>query len=72
MNEEKIKKRIIISVLLSTMILAMKACATESDGMISIQLYTNAGDHNSTAEWYIVDRTTAAGTDDMGNDINLS
>lgn len=42
-----------------------------ADGSISIQLYDNMGDHNSTSDWYTVDKNTATGTDIMGNKIDL-
>lgn len=42
------------------------------DGTVTIQLYDNLGDHNSTSAWYTVDRKTAEGTDDiMGDKIDL-
>lgn len=42
-----------------------------ADDSISIQLYDNMGDHNSTSDWYTVDKKTAVGTDIMGNKIDL-
>ena len=36
------------------------AAQTNEDGSVSIQVYENLGDHNSTAAWYTVDRLTAA------------
>lgn len=42
-----------------------------ADDSISIQLYDNMGDHNSTSDWYTVDKETAVGTDIMGNKIDL-
>ena len=42
-----------------------------ADGSISIQLYDTMGDHNSTSDWYTVDKNTATGTDIMGNKIDL-
>lgn len=47
------------------------AAQTNEDGSVSIQVYENLGDHNSTAAWYTVDRTTGAGTDASGGDISL-
>ena len=44
---------------------------TNDDGSVSIQVYENLGDHNSTAAWYTVDRTTAAGTDGSGGTVDL-
>ena len=41
------------------------------DGTISIQLYDNMGDHNSTSDWYTVDPKTAVGTDITKNKIDL-
>lgn len=35
---------------------------TNEDNTVTVQLYDNLGDHNSTAAWYIVDRFTAVGT----------
>lgn len=48
------------------------AAQTNDDGSVSIQVYENLGDHNSTAAWYTVDRITASGTDGSGNTINLA
>ena len=42
------------------------------DGTVSIQLYDNMGDHNSTSAWYTVDPKTAVGTDIMENKIDLN
>ena len=47
------------------------AAQTNDDGSVSIQVYENLGDHNSTAMWYTVDRITAVGTDGSGNEVNL-
>ena len=47
------------------------AAETNADGSVSVQVYTNLGDHNSTAEWYTIDRNTATGTDSSGNEIDL-
>ena len=48
------------------------AAQTNDDGSVSIQVYENLGDHNSTAAWYTVDRTTGAGTDASGGEIDLA
>ena len=48
------------------------AAQTNDDGSVSIQVYENLGDHNSTAAWYTVDRATAAGTDGSGNEVDLA
>ena len=48
------------------------AAQTTEDGSVSIQVYENLGDHNSTAAWYTVDRVTAAGTDGSGNEVDLA
>lgn len=47
------------------------AAQTNDDGTVSIQVYENLGDHNSTAAWYTVDRLTGAGTDGAGTEVNL-
>ena len=47
------------------------AAQTNDDGSVTIQVYENLGDHNSTAAWYTVDRTTAAGTDADGHEVEL-
>lgn len=47
------------------------AAQTQEDGSVSIQVYENLGDHNSTAAWYTVDRVTAAGTDGSGSEVDL-
>ena len=48
------------------------AAQTNEDGSVSIQVYENLGDHNSTAAWYTVDRLTAAGTDGSGQEVALA
>lgn len=35
---------------------------TNEDNTVTVQLYENLGDHNSTAAWYLVDRFTGTGT----------
>ena len=47
------------------------ACALNEDGTVTIQVYENLGDHNSTAAWYTVERTTAQGTDGAGQPVDL-
>lgn len=47
------------------------ASEVNQDGTVSIQLYDNMGDHNSTSAWYTVDSKTAVGTDVMENKIDL-
>ena len=48
------------------------AAMTNVDNTVTVQLYRNLGDHNSTAAWYVVDRFTATGTDlTSGEEINL-
>ena len=48
------------------------ASIMNDDGTISIQLYDNLGDHNSTSDWYTVDNKTAVGTDILGNTVDLT
>lgn len=48
------------------------AAQTNDDGSVSIQVYENLGDHNSTAAWYTVDRITGAGTDGTGAEVDLA
>ena len=48
------------------------AVQSNDDGSVSIQVYENLGDHNSTAAWYTVDRITATGTDGSGNGVDLA
>ena len=48
------------------------AAQTNEDGSVTIQVYENLGDHNSTAAWYTVDRTTGAGTDESGGEVALA
>ena len=50
----------------------VSAAQTNDDGSVSIQVYENLGDHNSTAAWYTVDRATATGTDGSGNEVDLA
>lgn len=47
------------------------AAQTNDDGSVAIQIYENLGDHNSTADWYTVNRITATGTDSSGTEISL-
>ena len=47
------------------------ASDVNQDGTVSIQLYDNMGDHNSTADWYTVNAMNATGEDIMGNKIDL-
>lgn len=47
------------------------AAQTNDDDSVTIQVYENLGDHNSTAAWYTVNRLTGAGTDANGAEINL-
>ena len=42
------------------------------DGTVSIQLYDNMGDHNSTSDWYTVDPKTGIGTDLLNEKIDLT
>jgi len=39
------------------------------DGIVTLQIYQNLSDHNSTAAWYQVDRCTAGGTNRMTGDV---
>lgn len=41
---------------------------TNVDGTVTIQLYENLSDHNSTWAWYTVDRRTGIGTDDISGE----
>ena len=50
----------------------MAAAQTNPDGTVTIQVYQNLGDHNSTAAWYTVDRLTAQGTDGTGASVDLN
>lgn len=46
---------------------------TGEGGTVTIQVYENLGDHNSTAAWYTVDRFTGQGTDvNTGEAVDLS
>ena len=49
----------------------LSASKVNDDGTVSIQLYDNMGDHNSTSDWYTVDPKTAVGTNVMGDKIDL-
>ena len=45
---------------------------SNADGTVTIHLYDNMGDHNSTSAWYTVDRWSTVGTDDiMGDEVNF-
>lgn len=49
------------------------AAADNGDGTVTIQIYQNLGDHNSTAAWYQVDRITGEGEDvSSGNEVDLT
>lgn len=49
------------------------AAVTNEDGTVTIQVYENLNDRNSTAVWYTVDRRTGKGTDvNTGEAVDLS
>lgn len=48
------------------------ASQENEDGTISIQLYDSFDGHNSTSDWYTVNKKTAIGTDILGNKIELN
>lgn len=49
------------------------AAQNNPDGTVTIQLYDNLEDHNSTSAWYTIDPVTLIGTDDMtGETIDLN
>lgn len=50
----------------------VSAAETNADGSVTVQIYRSLGDHNSTAEWYTLDRITASGTDSAGNAVELA
>lgn len=51
----------------------MVASITNEDNSVTVQLYDNLGDHNSTAAWYLLDRFTARGTEMIsGEEIDLT
>ena len=51
---------------------SLSAAMTNEDNTVTVQLYDNLGDHNSTSAWYIFDRFTAKGTDLLnGAEIDL-
>lgn len=50
----------------------LSAAETNADGSVTVQVYRNLGDHNSTSEWYTLDRLTASGTDSAGNAVELA
>ncbi len=45
---------------------------TEQDGIVTLHLYDIFDNHAATADWYYVDRTTAAGRDILDNPVNLN
>ncbi|MBR4260945.1 MAG: DUF3298 domain-containing protein [Clostridia bacterium] len=47
------------------------ASDVNQDGTVSIQLYDNMGDHNTTSDWYTVDAKTAVGENIMKEKIDL-
>lgn len=49
----------------------MAAAETSEDGKVLIQIFSNNGGHNSTADWYTVDRITAEGTNIAEENIDL-
>lgn len=51
---------------------SMTGAMTNEDNTVTVQLYDNLGDHNSTAAWYVLDRFTATGTNLMtGEQVDL-
>lgn len=50
----------------------LSAAEANADGSVTVQIYRSLGDHNSTAEWYTLDRLTASGTDSAGNAVELA
>lgn len=49
------------------------AAADHGDGTVTIQIYQNLSDHNSTVAWYQIDRCTGAGKDvNSGDPIDLT
>ena len=51
---------------------SLAAAMTNEDNTVTVQLYDNLGDHNSTSAWYILDRFTATGTNLLnGKEIDL-
>ncbi len=50
----------------------LSAAEANADGSVTVQIYRSLGDHNSTAEWYTLDRITASGTDSAGNAVDLA
>jgi hypothetical protein len=51
---------------------SLAAAMTNEDNTVTVQLYDNLGDHNSTSAWYILDRFTAKGTNLLdGTEIDL-
>lgn len=50
----------------------LSAAEANADGSVTVQIYRSLGDHNSTAEWYTLDRITASGTDSAGNPVELA
>lgn len=50
----------------------VSAAETNADGSVTVQVYRNLGGHNSTSEWYTLDRLTASGTDSAGNPVELA
>ncbi len=51
---------------------SLAAIDSSNGDMVTIQLYDNMGDHNSTSAWYEIDRKTGKGTDTVfGTEISL-
>ena len=50
----------------------LSAAEANADGSVTVQIYRSLGGHNSTAEWYTLDRITASGTDSAGNAVELA
>lgn len=44
----------------------------EVDGVVSIQLYDDMGDHTATSDWYAIDRNTGKGTNILGEEVDLT
>lgn len=43
----------------------------ENENIVNIQLYDNLGDHNSTSDWYRVNKYTGVGTNMLEEEIDL-
>ena len=48
------------------------AAELQADGTVAVQLFDQVVDHNSTADWYVLDPMTGTGTNSMGQAVDIT